>query len=147
MRRGLTTAAFLAALLAGCGGSDRLSAAQYRAQAGRICEDSRKQTAALGRPRTTAQFKAFLVRGVAATERSVARFARLKPPAGLQAKHDDIVNGERRGLTQLRRLASQLHGDASDVALLRRAKPALDRLSAQADARYRAAGLTACAQP
>ena len=149
MRRGLA-GVLLAVLLAGCGGGgggDRLSADQYRTQASRICNDSRRQTAALGQPKTTAQFKTFLVRGVAVTERNLTRFARLKPPADLQDKHDGIVAGERRGLAQLRRLSAQLHGDSRDVAVLKRAKPALDQLSAQADARYRAAGLDACAQP
>lgn len=148
MRRGLTAIA-LGALLAGCGGGssgDRLSAKQYRAQASRICNDSRRQTNALGRPTTTRQFQAFLTRGIRVTQRNLARFERLKPPEDLQAKHDDIVVGERRGLSQLRRLSSQLHGDSRDVAVLKKAQPALNKLSADADARYRAAGLPACAQ-
>ena len=147
MRRGLTAVA-LAALLAGCGGGggDRLSAAQYRARAARICSDSRRQTNALGRPSTTREFQAFLVRGIKVTERNLARFERLKPPEDLQAKHDGIVAGERRGLDQLRRLSAQLHGDSRDVGVLKRARPALNKLSAEADARYRAAGLAACAR-
>jgi hypothetical protein len=148
MRRALTALA-LAALLAGCGGSGsggRLSAKEYRAQASRICNDSRRQTNALGRPATTRQFQAFLTRGIRVTERNLTRFERLKPPEDLQAKHDNIVAGERRGLSRLRRLSSQLHGDSRDVAVLKNAQPALNRLSAEADARYRAAGLPACAQ-
>jgi len=148
MRRGLA-GVLLAALLAGCGGGgggDRLSAGQYRTQASRICNDSRRQTDALGRPATTRQFQAFLVRGIKVTERNLARFERLKPPNDLQADHDAIVTGERRGLDQLRRLSAQLHGDSRDVAVLKRAQPALNRLSAEADARYRKAGLPACAR-
>src|SRR4051794_30236554 len=148
MRRGLT-ALTLAALLAGCGGggsSDRLSAAQYRARASRICNDSRRETDALGRPSTTREFRTFLARGIRVTQRNLSRFERLKPPKDLQGKHDDIVAGERRGLDQLRRLSSQLHGDSRDVAVLKRAQPALNKLSAEADARYRAADLPACTQ-
>ena len=47
-------------------------------------------------------------------------------------------------LAALRALAARLHGDSRDVALLKRARPELDRLGAEADARYRAAGLGAC---
>ena len=148
MRRGLTAIA-LGALLAGCGGGssgDRLSAKQYRAQASRICNDSRRETNALGRPTTTREFRTFLTRGITVTQRNLARFERLKPPKDLQADHDAIVTGERRGLDQLRRLSAQLHGDSRDVAVLKRAQPALNRLSAEADARYRKAGLPACAR-
>ena len=146
MRARLAAAALAAAALAGCGGGDRLSAQAYRAQATRICNDSRRQTAALGKPQTTRQFKAFLTRGIAVTQRNVARLERLKPPKDLQAEHDGIVAGERRGLAQLRALSAQLHGDSRDVSVLKRAQPELSRLSVQADARYRAAGLPACAR-
>ena len=147
MRARLIAAALAAVVLAGCGGSDhRLSAQAYRAQATRICNDSRRQTAALGKPQTTRQFKAFLERGIAVTRRNVARLQRLRPPKDLQAAHDGIVAGERQGLAQLQRLSAQLHGDGRDVVVLKRAQPALSRLSAAADARYRAAGLPACAQ-
>jgi hypothetical protein len=147
VRHRLTAASLAAALLVGCGGgSDRLNASDYRARASRICDDSRRQTDALGRPRTTQQFKAFLGRGIRVTERNLARFEHLKPPEDLQGKHDGIIAGERRGLAQLRRLDAQLHGDARDVAVLKRAQPALDRLTAQADARYRSAGLEHCAR-
>ena len=148
MRRGLA-GVLLAALLAGCGGGgggDRLSAGQYRTQASRICNDSQRQTDALGRPATTRQFQAFLVRGIKVTERNLARFERLKPPKDLQADHDAIVTGERRGLDQLRRLSAQLHGDSRDVALLRSVQPELKRISDESDARFHAAGLDRCAQ-
>jgi hypothetical protein len=148
-RRGLAALAALAAL-AGCGGGadkddHRLSAAAYRARATRICTDTRRQTEVLGRPRTTAQFKAFLASGVVVAERNLRRFEVLRPPDDLEDEHEAIVAGERRGVAELRRLASHLHGDSRDVALLKRTRPELDRLAAEADARYRAAGLGACA--
>jgi hypothetical protein len=148
MRARLIAAALAGAVLAGCGGGDdhRLSAQAYRARATRICNDSRRQTAALGKPQTTHQFKVFLTRGIAVTRRNVARLQRLTPPKDLQAAHDGIIAGERRGLAELQRLAAQLHGDGRDVAVLRRAQPELTRLSSDADARYRKAGLPACAQ-
>jgi hypothetical protein len=144
MRGRLSAGLLCAAVLAGCGASNRLSTDDYRTRATRICNDSRRQTNALGRPKTTRQFKAFLTRGIKVTERNLVRFESLKPPEDLQGKHDSIVDGERRGLDQLRRLSAQLHGDSRDVAVLKRAQPGLDKLSAEADARYRAAGLNAC---
>ena len=134
-------------VLVGCGGgSDRLSAKDYRAQATRICVDAKRQTDALGRPDTTRQFKVFISKGIVVIDRNVRRFAALKPPADLQADHDAIVASQRRGLDQFRRLATKLHGDSRDVALLRAVQPELKRISDESDARFRAAGLDRCAQ-
>ena len=149
MRLRLVGGAAAALVIAGCGGSggsDRLSAAAYKTQAERICTDSAKQTNALGRPQTTSQFKAFLTKGIRVTERNLRRFAALRPPEDLQSKHQAIVAAERRGLDQLRRVSVKLHGDARDVALLRRVQPELSRISQETSTRYRAAGLTACAK-
>ena len=148
MRRAVLTgaAAALTAAVAGCGGSgsDRLSVSQYKTQAERICTDSARQTNALGRPKTTSQFKTFLTKGIRVTERNLRRFAALRPPDNLQSRHQAILAAERRGLVQLRRVSVKLHGDSRDVALLRRVQPELSRISADTSARYRAAGLTAC---
>ena len=145
-RRALAALAAVA-LAAGCGGGEdgRLSAAAYRARATRICADARRRTVALGRPQTTGQFKRFLAGGIGVSARSLRRLEALRPPKDLQDEHAAIVAGERRALAELRALASRLHGDSRDVALLKRTRPALDRLGAEADARYRAAGLDACA--
>jgi len=147
-RRAVAAVAALAAvaLPAGCGGGGdgRLSASAYRARATRICDDARRRTVALGQPRTTSQFKTFLVGGIAVSERSLRRLQALRPPKDLQDEHAAIIVGERRALAALRALAARLHGDSRDVALLKRARPELDRLGAEADARYRAAGLGAC---
>jgi hypothetical protein len=147
MRRGLTLAAIAAALLAGCGGgSDRLSAKDYRAQASAICADTQRETDALGRPKRTSEFKVFLARGLKVTGRSLQRFAALKPPQDLQDEHDAIIAGERRAQDQLRSLSSQLHGDSRDISVLRRVQPQLSKIGGETNARYRAAGLPRCAQ-
>ena len=149
MRRGVVAGAGVALALAGCGGSggsDRLSASEYKTQAERICTDSARQTNALGKPQTTSQFKAFLTKGIRLTERNLRRFAALRPPSDLQSRHQAIVDAERRGLDQLRRVSVKLHGDSRDVALLRRVQPELSRISTETSTRYRAAGLDACAK-
>jgi hypothetical protein len=150
VRRGLTLAAAAAAtgLLAGCGGggSDRLSAKDYRAQATAICADTQRATDALGRPKRTSEFKVFLARGLKVTDRSLRRFAALKPPTDLQNEHDAIIAGERRAQDQLRSLSGRLHGDSRDIAVLRRVQPQLSKIGGDTNARYRAAGLTRCAQ-
>ena len=148
MRRALLAAAGAAALLAGCGGGDdgTLSAAEYRAQASRICTDTQRQTDALGRPKKTSEFKIFLQRGLRVTDRNLQRFSALKPPKDLEDEHNAIIAGERAGQEQLRELSRELHGDARDIALLRRVQPRLAKLSGETDARYRAAGLTRCAR-
>jgi hypothetical protein len=145
MRRGLIVLALLAA---GCGGggSDRLSAKDYRAQASQICADTQRETNALGRPKRTSDFKVFLARGLKVTDRSLQRFSALKPPKDLQDEHDAIVAGERKAQEQLRSLSSKLHGDSRDVALLQRVQPQLSKIGDETNARYRAAGLTRCSQ-
>src|SRR6185436_10918489 len=111
MRRVLFTCA-VAALLAGCGGGGsgdgRLSAQDYRDQAAKICEDTQRQTNALGRPKKTSEFKIFLARGLKVTERNLERFSALKPPKDLEDEHNAILAGERAGQDQLRKLSSQL---------------------------------------
>ena len=147
MRRGLIASLIAAALLAGCGGgSDRLSAKDYRAQAAQICADTQRETNALGRPKRTSEFKVFLARGLKVTDRSLQRFAALKPPKDLQDEHKAIVAGERKAQEQLRSLSSKLHGDSRDIAVLRQVQPQLSKIGDETNARYRAAGLTSCAQ-
>jgi hypothetical protein len=146
MRQAVLAVAAAAALLGGCGGEGRLSAADYRAKATRICADTQRRTDALGRPRRTSEFKRFLARGLRVTDRSIRSFEALKPPKQLQAEHDAIVAGERRGQQQLQSLSAKLHGDSRDLAVLRQVQPSLTKLSDETDARYRAAGLVRCAQ-
>ena len=124
----------------------RLSAQYYLDQASKICDDTQRQTNALGRPKKTSEFKIFLARGLKVTERNLERFSALKPPKDLEDEHNAILAGERAGQDQLRKLSSQLHGDARDIALLRKVQPSLARVSDETDARYRAAGLDRCTQ-
>jgi len=148
VRRRLIACALAPVVLAGCGGggSDRLSAGDYRAKASAICADTKRETDALGRPTRTSEFKVFLSRGLKVTDKNLRRFEALKPPEDLQSAHEAIIAGERRGQQQLRALSSRLHGDSRDIAVLRQVQPALSKLSDQTDARYRAAGLSRCAQ-
>ena len=144
--RALPFAAALAALVAGCGGEDRLSTEDYRAQATKICQDSERQTDRLGQPDSPAEFKAFLQRGIEITDRNVAEFEDLVPPEDLEDEHEAIVEREKDGIEQLRKLAGELKGNRSDLRRLQQAQPQLDKLSDQVDARFRDAGLDRCAE-
>ena len=144
--RALTLAALLATLVAGCGGDDRLSAKDYRAQAVRICQASERQTDRLGQPQTPAQFKTFLKRGITITEKNLEKFEDLTPPENLQDEHDAIVEHQKDGIEQLKKLEDSLKGNRTDLRRLQAAQPTLDKLSDQVDARFRAAGLNRCAQ-
>jgi len=145
VRRGLTAGALALALLAGCGSDGRLSAKDYRATAAGICAQTKRETDALGRPKGTSDFKVFLDRGLKVTDRNLRRFQALKPPKDLQSAHDAIVAAERTGQRRLRAIADRLHGDSRDVAFLRQVQPELAKISSSTQARYRAAGLTGCA--
>jgi hypothetical protein len=149
MRRGLIIGALAATALAGCGGGgddSRLSAKDYRAKASQICAETQRETNALGRPKRTSEFKVFLARGLKVTDRSLQRFAALKPPKDLEDEHNAIVSGERAAQDELRALSTKLHGDSRDIEVLRQAQPQLSKIGDETNARYRAAGLTACAR-
>lgn len=109
MRR--SAAALAAALaLAGCG-STVLSDPQLRADAGRICSVTRKQTDRIPVPSTPTGGEAFLQRGVAPLSAELAALGRLRPPKAAEAEYRAAVGAVAQQLQTLdRALASLRHG-------------------------------------
>lgn len=144
MRRPLLV---LLALLAGCGGG-QLSAAEYRAQARKICTDTAKATKAVEQPTrsTTAAIVDYFQRLLDTNERSADRLAALDPPDELQRAHDDALAASRRGADEVRRLIGELKGGKDPRQVLTAAQPKLRALGQEAGAAAKRLGVPECAR-
>jgi hypothetical protein len=134
-----------AALIAGCGGgSDSLSAEEFRQQADAICAEGDEQTDALTTPTTPEEVLPFLQTGLPIADEQRERIAELDPPDDLQAAFDEAqdLNQQRRDLLQ--QGLQRIEAGEDPVAVLRELQPELDRLQAEARAKARELGLTVC---
>jgi hypothetical protein len=88
VRRCVFAVAVLA--LAGCGGggSDRLSAGDYRSKADSICADANAKLNNLGNPRTPAELRALMRKARPTLKNAIDKLEALKPPEDLQSKVD-----------------------------------------------------------
>ena len=135
------------AALAGCGssGDGRSSAADYRRQATKICEDANQRAGALKRPRDLPGLRNYLDRTLAIVQEDTDRLRRLKPPAELQTGHDAALRAQAAAIKQLRSLRRQLDVAKPSVKSLQAGLDDVQRLGDQADRRFRDLGLERCA--
>jgi hypothetical protein len=134
-----------AALIAGCGGgSDSLSADEFREQADAICAEGDEATDALTAPTTPDQVLPFLRTGLPITDEQRERIAALDPPDELQATFDEAqeLNQQRRDLVQ--QAVDRIEAGEDPEAVLRELDPQLDQLQAEARAKARELGLAVC---
>jgi len=136
--------------LAGCGGSSgggpsTLTAAEYRRQATRICEDANRRADALARPRDLAALRGYLDRTLEIVEQDSARLRRLRPPADLRAGHEAAMRAQDAAIRRLRSLRAQLDQGKPSVTELQAGLDEVQRLGDQADKRFRDLGLERCA--
>jgi hypothetical protein len=129
----------------GSGGGDRLSDAEYKTQATKICTDSEKATDALDQPTKAEEVKPFLQKGIDITQKAVDDFKDLNPPQDLEDEHNAVVTAEQGALDKLQEVTDSLKGDASDAAKVQKATPELDKISKDVDKKLVAAGLPKCA--
>jgi hypothetical protein len=134
-----------AALIAGCGGgSDSLSAEEFRQQADAICAEGEARTDALTAPTTPEEVLPFLQTGLPLADEQRERLAELDPPDDLQAAFDEAqdLNQQRRDLLQ--QAVDRIEAGEDPEAVLRELEPELDRLQGEARAKARELGLTVC---
>ena len=135
-----------AALIAGCGGggSDSLSADEFREQADAICAEGDEATDALTTPTTADQVLPFLQTGLPISDEQRDRIAELDPPDDLQATFDEAqdLNQQRRDLLQ--QAVDRIEAGEDPEAVLRELEPELDRLQEESRAKARELGLTVC---
>jgi hypothetical protein len=143
-------ALLVAAALAGCGGGSgnndaAVTAAEYRKQATRICEDANRRADALARPKDLAALRGYLDRTLEIVEQDTERLRRLRPPADLRAGHDAAVRAQDAAIRRLRSLRAELERPKPSVKELQSGLDDVQRLGDQADRRFRDLGLERCA--
>ena len=143
-RRGAALVVAVVTLM-GCGGSDRLSAADYRRQATRICADADRRAKAVPRPKNLAGLRAYLDRTLVIFEDDNGRLRALKPPADLQDGHAAALRAQDAAVRELRRLRDELRAPKPSLAAVQAGLARVARLGAEADRQFRALGLPRCA--
>jgi hypothetical protein len=120
------------AVLAGCGGEDPLTAAEYRRELRRVCTAEARRTEALRPPPTTraGDVADYLGRLLEAGERRADAIEALAPPDDLRDAHEQLAEAERDAAEEVERLAGELREDGADArGLLAGAEPRLAELS------------------
>ena len=142
------TALLVAALIAGCGGDDRLSTGEYRTQANRICQDSDRAVDAVEQPTraTAAAIVDYFNRLLRANEQTTKRFEALDPPEQLADAHADALKANRDGMTEVRRVITEIEGGGDPREVLTSTQGRLRRLSAAATDAAKRLGLDECAR-
>jgi hypothetical protein len=147
-RRVLPVLALGASLLAlaGCGGGDRLSAAEYRERASEICRAAERDTRELGSPadREPDTLVDYFEQAMRRAARRASQHRELRPPAALAEDHDQVVALQREGLRTVRALVRDLKDGQDPVRALGRAAPRLQRLGERNDALARRLRLPEC---
>ncbi len=128
----------------GCGGDDRLSAKEYRAQATSICTEYERKFNALRRPQSPGELASYLETATTAADSFIDEFDALRPPENVEGWHELMV-AESELARDAFRDASQAAEEGNSAAVqaeLQRAQEAGDRY----DAAAKRVGLAACAQ-
>lgn len=147
MRRPVPALLTLTVVLAACGGGNKqLSAAEYRAQAKKICTTADKETGAVKEPTraTNAAIVDYFRQLLKANERATQRFKELDPPDELEKAHDDYTSVNSQGADEVNKLIAELGkgGDARKV--LQGAQRRLQELGKRADEAARRLGVPEC---
>ncbi len=134
-----------AALIAGCGGgSDSMSADEFREQADAICAEGDERVATIPEPTTADQVAPSLEQALSVADDQLARLGELDPPDELQTAFDEAqdLNQQRRDLA--RQAVERIQNGEDPQVVLRDVSPELERLQEEARAKARELGLTIC---
>ena len=140
----------LALAAAGCGGDgdggggDRLTKAEYAAQANEICADFNAKIEDLRTPENMEQLADFTEKAIPIFEDGIADLRELNPPEELQATVDSWLASADAALERIRRvLEAAQDGDEAAVGRLSQEAEAAERGS---DALARQIGANTCAE-
>jgi hypothetical protein len=141
MRIGALVLAVL--LLAGCGGSSRLSRAELVRETGKICGDQTRAIAQIPRgPATALNAAGYLGAVLSVVEKGVRRFHALHPPSALEPRYRQLRRELDRNADILRTLRAA--AAANDRKDYERGLSDLHRSRERIDALERGLGLTGC---
>jgi hypothetical protein len=142
------TIAFVAGCGGGSGGSNTVSAGDFRTQADAICQTSKDAIAALTKPTpssTSAQVLAFLRAGLTTSDAEIAKLRALDPPADLAPTVNQALALLDQRQARIRAVADRVAGGEDFATVVAQENAQITRLNAQADAKARELGLTVCA--
>jgi len=125
----------LALVVSACGGDDKLSEADYKAEVKKFCTEQEKESDALGEPAST-ESKAlaeFFKKGIAVQEKYRDRFAELSPPDKFEDLQSDVESLNDKELDLLNKVTKELEdgGDARQV--IDKYQPQIDELHTKGD--------------
>jgi hypothetical protein len=147
MRR-LTLILTLALAFVACGGDDKLSTEDYRAEVKKICSDAQRQTKAVEQPTraTSAAIADYLQRLRDINAKTIGKIDELEPPDELADEHDRAVQVSREGRRQIDAVIEELKGGGDPAQVLTEAREELQGSSAESKAAGRALGVRECAE-
>jgi hypothetical protein len=132
-----------ASLVAGCG-SSRLSSNQLRSQATAVCSAATRQTKRIPTPRSPAEGRVFLSRGIAVLTPELARLRRLEPPADVADVYRTSVQAFSHKLAALRATVHELRSGANPVTAMAALEQRLAPIESSEDGAWRALEVSAC---
>ena len=145
MRRAVLGVILAAAMLAGCGGSDRLSDSQLRAQATVICVQATRQSDRIPTPTSPAGGMQFLNRGIAVFSPELTKLRLLKPPKDDVADvYQTSLKAFEQKLHALRSAQHELRTGANPVTAMTALAQRLAPIESSEDGAWRALQVPAC---
>lgn len=144
MKRAFLLIGGLALLVAGCGGSSRLSRSEYAAKENAICAKYAKDISALKTPASLSGLGDFAARAKSIAGKAIAEAARLKPPKDEQATADQWNAANQDVLNAIGKLATA--AKAGDQAGAKAALDAGQAANKRSNGFARQLGLDTCAK-
>lgn len=133
------------ALIAGCGGgSDSLSAEDFRSQADAICADAKREIEAIPEPASADQFLTYIQDALPIQRAQLDRLEALEPPDDLQEGFDAGVAAVEEQIDAIDAAGARLEAGEDAAAVVAEVTPTLESLNQQSDAAAQALGLTVC---
>ncbi len=139
------------ALLAGCGGgsdsaggSDALSAAEFRTQADAICADFNRTSGGVADPTSSAEVLPYLKTILPFQQAELTKLEALTPPADLADTYTEalaLLNKQRAAIVAA---TAEIEGGASAETVIAKVGPEIEALNTQADAKGKSLGLKVC---
>lgn len=131
--------------LAGCGGgSDSLSADEFRSQADAICADANTQLEALTEPTSADGFLAYLRAGLPIQEAQLTKLEALKPPSDLANTYTEALDLLKQRQAAVSAAADRIEGGEDTEAVVKEVSDDIDGIGDEADAKAKDLGLKVC---
>jgi hypothetical protein len=139
-----TTLAVATAIVAGCGGEDRLSTEEFQQRANAVCAKYNDKIAALGNPSSPEEIPEFVKKGIPLIEQGLAELRSLNPPEEFESDYDRMLDETAKAIPAARQLADA--AEKRDAAAVQEALQAGQRAGAASDEIATKLGLDQCAQ-